>query len=419
VVIENLGGPLRTAPHADGPSDPASIRRSNLGLILRHLRDQGPRSRARLAAETGLSKATTSALVGDLVERGLAVEGSLEREGLVGRPGMAVELHGRSVGGLGIEINVDYLSATAVDLRGDVVAEATRPIDAATGPAEVVLDAVGELAGAVLSELGSKSVWPAGIAVAAPGMIDHPSGTVRYAPNIGWRDVHLVDELSARLGPGAPSVTVENDAKLGAVAEYAEVSRSGVRDLLYITGDVGVGGGIISGGRLLRGSNGFAGEIGHMPLDPGMRPCACGRRGCWETMVGLAAFLREVAPIDDPVHDPSRDLEERLGELIARHDDGDERVVDGVAVIAAALGTGISILVDVLNPRHVVLGGYFAYLGDRLIEPVSDSLRERLIDPEVELPIVSASSLGLTAAARGGAHLALERVFADPTVVEV
>ena len=158
----------------------------------------------------------------------------------------------------------------------------------------------------------------------------------------------------------------------GAVAELAQLAGSEVHDLLYISGDVGVGGGIISAGQIMRGAQGSAGEIGHMPLDPARRQCACGRRGCWETMVGLAAFLRLAADESDPVHNPGRPLEDRLRELRRRAEDGDERTLSALATVAEGLGTGVSILVDVLNPGLVVLGGYFAWFEEQLIVPVAE-----------------------------------------------
>lgn len=394
------------------------MRRSNLGLLLRHLRDCGPQSRARLAAETGLSKATTSSLIGDLVDRGLVSEGEFEREGAVGRPGMALDLDGSSLCGVGVEINADYLSLTAVSLTGELIVQKSQPIDAAAIVADEVLDAVAVMLASALETLRVRSKRPVAIGVAVPGVIDPKSGLVRLAPNVGWRDVKVVDGLRQRLGDSAPSILLENDAKLGVMAEYAQVFRTGIHDLLYVTGDAGVGGGIIAGGHLVRGSEGFAGEIGHMSLGSGMLACACGRNGCWETVVGLPALLKLVADTGDATTDPSRDLESRLGELLMRADAGDQRTLDGLKAISSELAYGVSVLVDVLNPRRVILGGYFAYFGRYLIEGVRELLADRIMDAGPDGCEVTVSRLGLTAAARGGAHLALETVFQDPTLVE-
>lgn len=416
IEVTREGGRGSAPTARAGRADQASMRRTNMGLILRHLRDHGGQSRARVASQTGLSKATMSSLIGDLVDRGLVTEGELERGGSVGRPGLALHLDGHHVAGIGLEINVDYLSVTALDLTGQVLVEATRPIDTVVLTVAEVVAAVADLLTTTMKSLKARGVRPVTIAVAAPGSIDPERGRVMFAPNIGWRDVSLVSDLSRRLGRSAPPVVIENDAKLGAVAEHAEVLAAGINDLVYLTGDVGVGGGIIVEGRVLRGASGFAGEVGHIPLDPAMRRCACGRRGCWETMVGLAAFMRLAADPGDPVLDPSRPLEERLGEILLRAEQGDRRTLDALAAIAAGLAAGISLLTDVFDPRLIVLGGYFAFFGEHLLGPIRDILRERALTDSV--PEVSASTLGLTSAARGGAHLALETVFRDPGAVD-
>ncbi|WSP43014.1 ROK family protein [Streptomyces sp. NBC_01244] len=227
--------------------------------------------------------------------------------------------------------------------------------------------------------------------------------------------MEAVSGIRARLGRGAPALRrLENDAKLGSVAEYLEASAAGIHDLIYVTGETGVGGGIISGGRLHRGASGFAGEIGHMPLDPGGALCACGRRGCWETMVGLTALLRHAAGPGDPVHDPSLDLEARLTDLQARAAAGDARTLEALDRVADGLGLGLALLADVLNPRAVVLGGYFTYFGDRLAPRVERLMAERVMAPDTGGCRLLLSTLGFTAPARGGALLALDPVYEDP-----
>lgn len=392
------------------------MRSANMGLILRHLRAHGGRSRARLAAETGLSKATMSSLIGDLAERGLVREGQLDRAGTVGRPGLTVDLDGRRVCGVGVEINVDYISLAAVDLAGSVIRESATPIDVPRLSVEAVLDRVASLVNRMLDSIREAGLMVIGLTVSPPGVIDYDAGAVRFAPNLGWRSIPIVSELSHRIGPDAPPIHLENDAKLGAVAEYATHASDGVDDLLYLSGDVGVGAGIIAEGQLIRGWSGFSGEVGHLPLDPEGRQCGCGRTGCWETIVGLAAFLRLAASEDDEVHDPSRPLEDRLHTLHARADAGDERTLQALRTITDHLGRGLSILVDVLNPRVIVLGGYFAFFGDYLLEPLGAALEARRMDEGSGARLV-VSRLGMSSTARGGAIVALETVFDDPTLV--
>lgn len=403
---------------SDRRVDRNHMRAANMGLVLRHLRAHGGRSRSRLADETGLSKASMSSLVADLVDRGLVREGEPDREGVIGRPGLTVEVDGGRVCGVGVEINVDYVALTAVDLAGAVIREFVVPMAVPSLAADEVIDRVGDMIARSLNSLREAGLKVVAVTVSPPGVIDYDTGSVRFSPNIGWQEVPLVAELASRLGAGAPPIRIENDAKLAAVAEYSFYETEGVRDLIYLTGDVGVGAGIIAAGHPIRGWSGFSGEVGHLQLDPENRPCSCGRTGCWETIVGLAALLRLAAPDDDVANDLNRPMEDRLAVIRRRADAGDPRTLTALGSIATDLARGLSVLVDVLNPRVIVLGGYFAFFGDYLLGPLEDALALRRMDAGSGVQL-TVSRLGIASASRGGALSALEDVFNDPTIVEV
>jgi predicted NBD/HSP70 family sugar kinase len=397
------------------PADQATVRRSNLGLVLRHLRDDGPRSRARIAQDTGLNKATVSSLVAELARRGLVGVGAFDRAGSVGRPGQIVHLDGRAVCGVGVESNVDYLSVIVLDLRGEVLVQERVGLDVpALGPA-ATLDEMARLVDRATGAAAARGARPVGLTVAVPGAATGP--VVTLGPNIGWRGVDVAEELGARLPAVSFPIRVENDANLGAIAEWAMGSEANTPDLVYLTGEVGVGGGVIVGGQLVRGARGLSGEVGHMCLGDPELVCGCGRRGCWETVVGLSALLRAAADPGDPVRDPGRDLETRLAEIVRRADDGDRRTLSALRHVGTHLGIGGSVLINVFDPQVLVLGGYFAELGRFLLEPMRAELEARVFGPDLAGARVVLSSLGFTAAARGGAHVALESVFDDPTAV--
>ena len=190
-----------------------------------------------------------------------------------------------------------------------------------------------------------------------------------------------------------------------------------MRNLVLLTGAAGVGGGVIADGRLLRGEHGFAGEVGHMRVDPGGALCGCGRRGCWETVVGLNALLARAARRDDPVRDPALDVAQRLAELDRRAQAGDVRTLDALAEVAGWLTLGTGMLVNVFNPEVLVLGGWFAALGHHLAGPLQAELDGHVYAPGAGGCRVEVSTLGFSAATRGGALQVLDGVFADPTVV--
>ncbi|MEV6035840.1 ROK family transcriptional regulator [Nonomuraea sp. NPDC052116] len=400
------------------PADQATVRRSNLALVLRHVSDHGPCSRSAVAVQTGLNKTTVTSLVSELQARGLLKETGPQHAGSVGRPSLALVLDGSRVGALGVEVNVDYIAAFATDLAGRVLIDRRFGFDAMGSSSERSLDELTRVIERAVADLGRLGVAPAGITIAVPGLID-TTGTVVVAPNLGWHGVAVAERLArADIPPNVP-IAVDNDANLAALAEYTSGVAAGTPDLVYLTGEVGIGGGVISGGRLLNGADGFAGEVGHVMVDPSGEQCGCGRIGCWETKVGLAALVRTATP--DHAYGRSqqvvRDPEERLAEIEQRRAEGDPRVDAAVTEAGRWLGRGSALLVNLFNPRVIVLGGYFARLADRLIPVAQAELRRLGMAAATERCRFVASDLGFGAASRGAAGAVVERVLADPTTI--
>ena len=399
-------------------ADHVSLRRNNLSVVLRHVRDLGPRSRARIAADTGLNKATVSSLVAELVERGLLREGSADSTRALGRPGQLVELDGTGVCGVGAEINVDYLAVTALDLAGDTVIQQRIPLDVAHLDPGTTLDRLAGLVREAVAAVDARGGQVAGVTLAVPGLVQGDTGELKLAPNLGWGEIPVIREIRERLGEPSYPLHVDNEANLAALAAYSELRKAGpIQDLVLLTGAVGVGGGMVSNGHLLRGGRGYSGEVGHMPVAPAGRTCGCGRTGCWETVVGLTALLHKATDGDDPVRDPSLDVEQRLAEITARAEAGEPRTLTALKDVGTWLGIGGAILVNILNPDVLVLGGYFAVLGPWLKEPLETAIRDRVIAPEGGGCRVVRSDLGFTAAVRGGAQISLDQIFVDPTVI--
>ncbi|WP_017585850.1 ROK family transcriptional regulator [Nocardiopsis ganjiahuensis] len=384
-----------------------TVRETNLRTVLRTVRELSPCSRAAVAATTGLNKTTVSSLVTDLMARGLVRETGETSQRRVGRPGVLLALDDRAVAAIGLEVNVDYLSVVAVDLLHRELAHRHVPLDArsagARDCAHRIADTLREVTGA--PELRGRSV--VGVSVAVPGLIDAPSGTVTRAPNLGWRDVPLRDLLRSRLADSALSeatVLVDNDANLGAMAEYRFGPLAGLPDLVYVTGEVGIGAGVLTGGALLRGAGGFAGEIGHLELDPDGPECSCGRRGCLEALAGIGAILRAALPdlvADGPLD--GRDVADLVEAAVERASTDDRTAVSALERAGTWLGRGVATLVNVVNPGAVVLGGYFVPMAPWLIPRCRAAARAHSFAPEAGGCRVEPSSLGMSAAARGGA----------------
>ena len=398
------------------PSDQMTVRRANLALVLRYIHESGPCPRSVIAAGTGLNKATLTSLVGELQDRGLVAEMGPEHQGSRGRPSRPLIVDGSRIGALGFEINVDYIATHVIDLAGRGLLDHRIGFDTpGVGPDRSVAQLISMIQTAI-GELRRRGIVAAGICIAVPGLIDSASGTVVRAPNLGWRQVALKDMLSkADLPPNVP-IIIDNDANLSAMAEYTSGVAAGTSDLVYLTGEVGVGGGIVANGMPLGGADGFAGEVGHINVDPYGERCGCGRIGCWETKVGLATLVRRATPDHDYVIPglAGRDPEERLTEIELRRAEGDPRIDDAIEEVSKWLGRGASVLVNLFNPRVIVLGGYFARLS-KLMIPIAQAELERLSMPDVvQRCHFVASNFGFGAAVRGAAEVVAYQVICDP-----
>ncbi len=382
------------------------LRRANTARVLRSLRDEGAASRVELATRTGLSKATVGVIVAaleDLAVLGPAAEVTPVRGAppapVRGRPGRPVGLDGAGHVGIGLELNVDYVAASVVDLAGRERLSITRPVEAGSG-----LAALGRLAGDVLDVVGRDGRTDVvGTTVAVPGLVRGDEQQVAWTPNLRLAPDEPVRTVVDVLGPGVV-VRVGNDADCAARAEWRHGAAQQVAHALYLTGTVGVGAGILHDGRPLRGGAGFAGEVGHLPLAGAEARCGCGRRGCWEAAVGLHAMLAAVgmSELSTPL---------ASAEAVAERAGTDAAVRAGLAEVGRALGTGLGVLVNVLDPEVVVLGGYFAVLGDHVLDPARERLDATLASPVQVRPELRPGRLGITAAALGAAERSLEPVF--------
>ncbi|MGY0233821.1 ROK family protein [Longispora urticae] len=387
------------------PADVADVRTTNLVVVLRFVRAHSPCSRADIAAATGLNKATVSSLVTDLLDRRLLRETGVT-ENRIGRPATMLVVDGSPYAAVGMEINADYLAAVAVDVGGHRLLSWRRTFDGTGGPARGTA-ALAALARRVIARMTADGRRVLGVTVGVPGLID-AAGVVHLAPNLGWRDVDLRADLHRALG-GTVDVLVDNDANLGVAAEHRYGPHAGTPDLVYLTGEVGIGAGIIAGGRPLRGFRGYSGEIGHVPVVPDGPRCGCGRRGCLESVVGLAALIGAAG--DGPPPTPEH-LTTAVADLVTRAGAGDRQVLAALELAGTRLGLGLSVLANLLNPEIVVLGGYYVPLAPWLLPAARTELGSGVVAPDAGGAVLTASTLGHSAAALGGAARVLDLVDA-------
>jgi predicted NBD/HSP70 family sugar kinase len=398
------------------PARQHGLRSHNLALVLQHIAANEPVTRARIAQATSLTKATVSSLVDDLVSARLVTELGPEARGEVGRPGSALALNRSGFVGVGLEVNVDYVAVCVTDLVGRVRYLRTRPRDNRGQPPARVLGRAVRMTRTAMQAAEAEGLTVAGLAVAVPGLVETGQGLLHVAPNLEWVDVPVAEVLEGRFAPHDPPVIVDNEANLGALGELWFGGHDGLDDFVHISGEIGVGGGIVVGGELFRGASGFAGEVGHVTVQPDGPRCRCGGRGCLEQVAGQEAMLR-AAGLTGAAGTSIGQPRGPVAELVARARAGEPRTLQAIDSAGHALGIGVAAIVNVVDPGAVVLGGLYASLEPWLRKPLLEELRERVISQSWAPVRVLASRLGPDAAVRGAAGAVVRTVLANPTAV--
>ncbi|MEU1101618.1 ROK family transcriptional regulator [Streptomyces tibetensis] len=376
--------------------------------MLRHLVDYGPLSRPELGDGVGLARATTSAVVNALIRRGLVAELAAVQEGRRGRPTTLLDLDDEHYAVAGLEIGVDRVLSGVYTLRGRELLRTERVVESeSVNPRGLLRHAQIALREA-LDQSASGARRLLGVGVSVPGLIDASTGTVKYVPSLGWRDVALRAGVEEALGGRAP-VLVDADANFAALAERRARLRAGqeASSLVYLTGTYGISAGVLADGRLWRGGRGMAGEVGHLIVDPHGPVCVCGRRGCFEARAGLPAITAEA--LEPSTRRGGRaDLPAAIDELVIRARSADQRVVATLTRAGTWIGRGAAALAAVIDPRVIVLGGHYARLVPWLLEPARRAFAEAQLVPGDDVPALEASAGADWATAEGAALAVLK-----------
>ncbi|MDQ0028743.1 ROK family transcriptional regulator [Arthrobacter bambusae] len=390
------------------PGRVGDVRRRNVALVLAGIQKNDGTTRAQLAAESGLTKASVSSIVTDLLEAGLVRETSVTRDGERGRPGTGLVLN-PARGALAAEINVDYLAVGVLDFKGDLTFHETLERHNRGSLPSDILPLLVAMAQRAVTKAAAAGVELLGGELTVPGLVDVERNVVLAAPNLGWADVELSEELP-KLLPVAPfGVSLSNEANSAALAElwfgHGADNRTSerFRDFLYISGEVGVGGGLVIDSQLFAGPQGHAGEIGHVVVHPDGPVCACGGHGCLEAFAGQNAIYSAAGIEWDST---SR----QMALLLQLAHDGDERAVSAVEQAGRYLGVAVASTARFANISAVVLGGHFVVL-EELITPALRRSLDRHAPGLIPEGNVAVSGLGQTAALRGAAEASVRRIL--------
>lgn len=391
------------------------LRNHNLSVVLDTLlRAEKPMSRADLAKETGLTKATLSLLASMLIDSGVVQEGEPVVSTTYGRPSTPLEIHGGSIAGIGLQINTDGYGCLALDLNGDTLGQEWVSEDmTGTDPYEIFakLDAMTFPLESRLKRRGCKVV---GAGLALPGIVTDDMWLL-VARNLGWENVNLTRfNVVRRL-----DVVAGNEAKMAAIAQipgYATERASFLNvvdrtdSFIYLSTDIGIGGAVVRDGEVVMGSHGFAGEIGHLSVAMDGPLCSCGRHGCLEAFAGRRALV-EAAGIAE---DGDATSSEAIDMFLQRWRAGDSDVAKVVDQAADALVSAIASAVNLVDVDTVLLGGLWTHFGDELATVLEGRLRSEILGyPNVKIRVF-VPPVALHPSLYGAAEMGLRRFIENP-----
>ena len=382
-----------------------TLRRLNRLRVIHALRDEGLISRADIARRTGLSRSTVSSLVSELQADGLVVERTEAATAYGdqgGRPPILLSFDASAGVAVGIDFDHHHLRVAVSDLSSRILAESEQRLDT-DHRAHEGLDAAAALVRRLLAEAGVDLARVIGAGMCLPGPIHRPTGVVGSTAILpGWAGLAAAEEMRRRLDL---PILVDNDANLAALAEAAFGAGRGAKDLIYLMISSGIGAGLVLNGRLYRGAEGLAGELGHVLVDADGPVCRCGNRGCLETVAGtdaLADLLRR---------SHGDDLDGRTIVRLAREGDlGCRRVLTDAG---RAIGRAAAMLVNVLNPELLIVGGDLSDAGELLLDGVRESLGRAALPTAAQAATVVAGSLGDRAEVLGAIALVLSEAERD------
>lgn len=400
-------------------ADQAWVRRMNRAAILEVFRTHRTLSRANLALRTGLNPSTVSNIIGELIDENLIHETDLAQSG-AGRPGRLLELNPKGGCALGIEINVDYIEVLVCDFAANALWRDRVPSTPETGQ-DLIMSIVSRLMKKASQYIQANACHLLGVGVGVPGLVDVSSGLLRIAPNLRWENVPVRDMLAQHFD--CP-IYVENEANAAALGEYYFGAAKNINNFIYLSAGIGLGSGIVIGGKLFRGISGYAGEAGHMTLDVNGELCGCGKRGCLETFIGPRAIEHRVrrslafGAKSVLVEMSNGDIENIVfDDVLQAAKLGDQTAIDALEKAAFYLGIGIANLVNLFDVEVIVLGGALNNASSIILKDIERVVAMNTLAPEREHLRIIPSAHGSDACVMGAIALVLDDILREPAFV--
>lgn len=337
------------------------VKKNNKALVLSLIIEKEMISRADIASVTGLNKTTVSSLVNELLEEELIYESG---PGISSGGRRPVILHfNRNAGyAIGIDIGVNYVLAVLTDLKGKIIVEKSLIVNRTSYSA--IISTVQTMIQSLMDDMPKSKYGIVGIGVGVPGIVNK-EGSVLLAPNLGWTNIQLKEDLERLFHV---PIIIENEANAGAVGEQQFGAGQDHQNILYVSAGIGIGVGIILNKELYQGKNGFSGEMGHMIIELNGKRCNCGSRGCWEAYASENSLLEMAGESIDS-----------LESLIELAKDGEKSAIDLFEKIGHYLGFGINNIINTFNPDQVIIGNRLALIREWIEEPILKTIESHTL----------------------------------------
>ncbi len=403
--------------------DQTLVREANLSSILRLIHKHAQISRAQLAAVSGLNKSTVSSLVDELISRSLVHETGSNSVG-TGRPATSLEINPQAGLIIGVELGVDFVSVAVTNLLGHILWRRREETNPAEDQNKIIEQTLSIVADAMTDNQKSDSRF-LGIGLATPGTVDLKEGVLIFAPNLHWHNVPYkkIFSDSTQL-----NTFIENDANAATIAEHLFGNARESQDFIFIFAGVGIGSGLFLNGRLYRGKNGYAGEIGHSPIlvESPATVCHCGNKGCWETYANQYSIFQRVQSrlnVNESSLLSTYMAEENsplsISMIKKAADLGDEVAINSLVEAGHAMGKGFAGLINIFNPEKIILGGPLSVAGEYLLPAIKETITNTSFLPEItEQAEVLLSTFKQDASLIGAISIVVDEVLSNPMSVE-
>lgn len=368
------------------------VKKNNTSLVFRTITQQEPLSRADIAQDSGLNKATVSSLVNELLEKQLVYESGPGESSGGRRP---VLLHYNQSAGysIGIDIGVNYILGVVTDLKGNIINE--QKLSMKDSAFEDVLNRVKKMVYTLMEPLPQSPYGVVGIGIGIPGIVDK-QGSILLAPNLGWKNCEIKQQIEEEFNI---PVIVENEANAGAYGEKQFGVGKSFNDIIYVSVGIGIGVGLILNNQLYQGVNGFSGELGHMVIQMDGAPCRCGSKGCWEVYASEHALIDNAKDLDEPT----------LESIIELAKNNDEKAIALFEEIGKCLGFGINNIINTFNPEQIIIGNRLAMAKQWIEQPLQDIVQSHALAFQQKNLQISFSQHSTHSAALGVSAFAFEQ----------